>query len=180
MPTLTAVIHRAAEEHVMGKTITPLRRAGAVTGGAALLLAVGAVTAASAEPDDQPIRACLHTGVHGRAAVRLVSDFALCRAGETTLSWNQAGPSGPPGEPGTPGTPGADAIKLFASIAADGSVINSSSTVLADQFTGKFNNSTGAYQVHFSRFVTGCVATASAHADGAFDSAPAFATVGFT
>ena len=59
----------------------------------------------------QVINAC----VNKQGLMRSVTDLAECRASETPLSWNQAGPQGPPGmdgmdgelgEPGPEGPPG--------------------------------------------------------------------------
>jgi hypothetical protein len=78
------------------------RRTLAVTGGAAVLLAVGAGIAIASIPDASgAIHACYKTA-HGQA--RIVESAADCRSSETAIEWNQRGVAGPPGPPGMPGS----------------------------------------------------------------------------
>ena len=48
------------------------------------------------------------------------------------------GPQGPKGDTGPQGPKGADALRLFARLDADGSVLVASAGVLDGQFTGRF------------------------------------------
>jgi hypothetical protein len=93
-----------------------------------------------------------------------------------------AGPQGPKGDTGAQGPPGAGTTQFFARLGADGTVLAASSTVLRDQFTGKFTfgGSVGQYQVHFDQTVSDCVPVASAHARTLDNADAAYATVSFT
>ncbi len=186
-------------------------RAGAATVGVVALRGVGGAAALAADPgpSGRQIYACVNKGnplgsTQGR--IRIVSEPGLCRRNETPLSWNQLGPAGPTGpqgpqgetgaqgpqgdtgapgpkgDTGPQGPQGADAVRLFARLDADGSVLVASPGVLEDQLTGRFQvGPPGNYEVHFNRDVRNCVATASPHVDGGGASLPpAFATVGYT
>jgi hypothetical protein len=92
-----------------------------------------------------------------------------------------AGPQGPKGDPGAQGPAGADAPRFFAHMAADGTLIAHSPNVdLNPNFTGKFNNSTGQYQVRFFADVTQCAPVSTLHTDGAAGTIVGFTTTGFT
>jgi hypothetical protein len=66
-------------------------------------------------------------------------------------------------------------------MAADGSVLASSSNIDPNpNFTGKFNNSTGKYQVRFFADISGCAPVSTLHTDGSQGQIVGFTTTGFT
>ena len=66
-------------------------------------------------------------------------------------------------------------------MAADGTLIANSPNVDPNpSFTGKFNNSTGKYQVRFFADISDCAPVASIHTDGSQGQVVGFTTTGFT
>lgn len=88
-----------------------------------------------------------------------ISLSALSKAARKSLRGNRgpAGVAGLPGAPGATGAPGTPATKLWAQIAANGSVIASSGTV-----TARAGGATpGTYAVNFGQDITHCAAMAT-------------------
>ena len=91
------------------------------------------------------------------------------------------GVAGPTGATGATGAAGNAGPKFFARMAADGTVIVSSPNVDPNpNFTGKFSNSTGKYQVRFFADISGCVPVSNIHTDGSQGQIVGFTTTGFT
>src|SRR4051794_26414372 len=88
-----------------------------------------------------------------------ISLAALNKAARKSLR-GRRGPAGPAGQPGAPGAAGAaglPATKLWAQIAADGSVIASSAGVTARAGAA----TAGTYAVNFGQDITHCAAMAT-------------------
>jgi hypothetical protein len=95
-----------------------------------------------------------------------------------TGATGQQGPIGPKGDTGQAGV---SPVRFFAHMAADGTLIASSSNVDTNpNFTGKFSNSTGKYQVRFFADITECAPVSNIHTDGSLGQIVGFTTTGFT
>lgn len=77
-----------------------MRRTSILTSLAALLFSLGSLTAHAATVT---YYACVTTAT---GAIDIVSKTATCKAGQTKISWNQAGPAGPAGPKGATGATG--------------------------------------------------------------------------
>jgi type VI secretion system secreted protein Hcp len=76
----------------------------AIVAGAAVVLAVAGVAAATIPSADNVIHGCYS----GSGALRVIdTSTTQCSNKETAISWNQKGDPGEPGAPGTAGAPGA-------------------------------------------------------------------------
>jgi hypothetical protein len=157
----------------------------------------GALVAALAPASAQA--QALYLCVNPAGQPRLAGSDTSCRGNETLVTLNLAGPAGPQGPQGpvgpvgpvgatgpvgpagAQGPAGPGGPELFARLSETGTIEAASPNVdPTPNFTGKFNNSTGKYQVRFTRNVNTCVPVASLHTDGSAGSVVGFATVGFT
>ncbi len=91
------------------------------------------------------------------------------------------GPQGPKGDNGGTGPTGPAGPKFFARMNADGTIVTASDNMDPNpNFTGKFNNSTGQYQVRFFADISQCVPVSTLHSDGSAGTIVGFTTNGFT
>ena len=143
-----------------------------------LVLAVTVVVALTAAgvafatiPDSSGVIHGCYTKSGGSLRV-IDASVTSCKSGETELDWNVQGPAGPKGDTGPPGPAGptgpagqtgpqgpqgpagTPATALRAVMTADGTLTDSSGVNTNPSVTGKFSNSTGAYEIGFNTTIT--------------------------
>jgi hypothetical protein len=124
------------------------RALSAVLVAAAVALVAGGIAYASI-PDAGVIHGCyLKSG----GGLRVIDSGASCRSSETSLNWNQKGPTGLKGDKGDKGDPG---VSLFANVNGNDGSLTSGNAIGTTLF------GTGVYEVTFDRDVSQCAGTAS-------------------
>ncbi len=128
----------------------------------ASVLAVGTVALASIPDSGGVIHSCYKKTSENQGTLRVIDTEKgeSCLSNEIALSWNQIGPPGPTGPPGPPG------ITLWASVAADGTLLGGTATAAKRIGLGQ-----GQYDVTFGQDVSNCAPVASAEGDGDIASA---------
>jgi hypothetical protein len=119
-------------------------------------IAVGGIAYASIPDANGVIHGCFHKN-SGQLRVVDTDNGQACNPSEKALSWNQTGPTGPAGATGPTGTTGATGPtgpvgpRLFAHVAADGTLSYGTASSASHLDTGR-------YDVTFSESISGCVA----------------------
>jgi hypothetical protein len=147
------------------------------------VLAAGGIAYAQIPDSSDIIHACY---AKSGGALRVIDNTVTsCKSTETSLGWNQAGPTGPAGPAGLQGPagpqgpqgpagptgpqgePGTPATSDWAIMNAEGLVQASSGVDTTPGLTGKFTGQTGSYQVLFTRDIFNCAAIATARLETA-------------
>jgi len=140
--------------HLISRLISSRLTVAAISCAATAAFLAGAVYASIPGPGGI-INGCYQQST---GKLRVIDSAATCLPDEVALNWNQIGPPGPTGPPGPPG------ITLWASVAAEG-------TLLGGTATAAVRDGPGQYQVFFGRDVSNCAPVASAEGSGNIASA---------
>jgi hypothetical protein len=134
------------EAHSPLREVGEMRRTILILVGAAITLSVAAASALGSIPDADGVVHSCYKAVSGQLRVIDSDAGQACKEGETSLVWNQVGPTGPTG-PGTVGGP-----QWFTTqVLADGSAFRSSIDGVTARKAG-----VGVYFVTFPRGLRSC------------------------